>query len=185
MSSQTFLDENPPMILDATCSTLRLWPKKATIRIDIRPEVKPDMVMDARELQFPDHTFDEIYCDPPHVIDKRGLFRKPKFSRSFASRNRNLGPEYMTDLYIHNMARFGVWKSRGEWLDFVKRTDSEFYRCLKSSGELHYKICESGKSESIRRTEIDGYAHFIVTKEKITRSPTGNPTYWLTMRPKP
>ena len=71
--SQTFLDENPPMILDATCSYGRIWPAHATVRIDIRPETKPDFVMDNTNLNFPDAFFDEIYYDPPHVFRRGSL----------------------------------------------------------------------------------------------------------------
>lgn len=65
---QTTLTKNPPRILDATCSFFRVWPKHATIRIDIRPEVKPDIVGDIKKTNFPGHCFDEIYLDPPHMI---------------------------------------------------------------------------------------------------------------------
>ena len=52
---QMSLDNTGKMILDATCSYARVWPKHATIRIDIRPQTKPDIVMDATELKFSDN----------------------------------------------------------------------------------------------------------------------------------
>ena len=73
--NQETLTTDHPVILDATCSYgmkrrprgVR-WPQHATVRIDIRPEVKPDYIMDNANLEFPDDCFDRIYYDPPHVI---------------------------------------------------------------------------------------------------------------------
>ena len=59
--TQTSLDTTGKIILDATCSYARIYPKFATIRIDIRPQTKPDIVMDAKDLKFIDNYFDEIY----------------------------------------------------------------------------------------------------------------------------
>lgn len=57
-------------ILDATAGNRAMWFDKqnpiATF-IDIRPEVKPDMVMDCTNTTFEDKTFDLIVFDPPHV----------------------------------------------------------------------------------------------------------------------
>ena len=39
---------------------------KIGIRVDIRPEVEPDIVADARHLPFPDNSFQWIMADPPY-----------------------------------------------------------------------------------------------------------------------
>lgn len=42
--SQELLTEDAPLILDTTCSFLKLWPRFATIRMDVRAICSPDMV---------------------------------------------------------------------------------------------------------------------------------------------
>lgn len=43
------------------------------IRVDINPEVKPDFVGDAHNLNmFEDNTFDFVLCDPPYSVDLSG-----------------------------------------------------------------------------------------------------------------
>jgi SAM-dependent methyltransferase len=39
---------------------------KRGIRVDVRPEMNPDVVCDARNTPFEDETFDWIMCDPPY-----------------------------------------------------------------------------------------------------------------------
>ena len=36
------------------------------LRIDINPEVNPDIVADAHNLPFKDNSFDLVFCDPPY-----------------------------------------------------------------------------------------------------------------------
>jgi hypothetical protein len=128
---QTTLTSNAPMILDATCSFSHIWPKHATVRIDIRPECKPQIVMDARDLKFPDNYFDEIYCDPPHFIRKNGTVSKMIINRRLDGKR---SPDPIT--------RYGVWKNIEEWYDFIEKTNNEFCRVIKPNGILHYKMTE-------------------------------------------
>jgi len=73
-------------ILDATCGKRGIWFDKAnpdTVYIDIRPEIKPDIVCDATRLPFKDRCFDMVVFDPPHLklgpnstmASQYGLFR--------------------------------------------------------------------------------------------------------------
>ena len=57
--SQATLTENAPITLDATSSrhVKTSWPRYASLRMDIRKEVKPDIVADARFLPFRDGVF--------------------------------------------------------------------------------------------------------------------------------
>ena len=157
------------MILDATCGIGHVWPAHATIRIDIRGKCRPDLVMDARDLKFPDRFFDQIYCDPPHIILPMSSRRKEAAWRKQFYR------------------RFGIWDDRQDWLDFIKRTNQEFHRCLKSNGTLHYKLTDSD-NHSVRLSELlRGMTMFIVEKERteISRSNTSHGrVHWLTMKPK-
>jgi len=182
--SQTFLTENPPMILDATCSYKKIWPRHATIRIDIRPEVHPDRVLDARHTDFPDHYFDEIYCDPPHLIAGRKLVIDKIIAACIRS-----GRTRSSSMF----ERYGYWITREDWHDFLRETNKEFYRILKPTGILNYKITD-GKTErgykggATHLHEMDMMTNFKIIKQRITSSGarmTKNPSkvYWLTMKP--
>ena len=80
-------------ILDACCGPRMMWFNKKhpnAIYIDKRVEekgyipsrkekqVKPDIVMDFRDLKFPDNTFKLIAWDPPHLISfgEKSIMRK-------------------------------------------------------------------------------------------------------------
>ena len=167
MIPQTTLTEDAPMILDATCSYHKVWPKLATVRIDIRPEVRPDFVMDNTKLQFPDAFFDRIYYDPPH------LFRRSEIKKS-------------AQLY-ELFQRFGLWNSREEFLDNLKGVNKEFHRCLKPSGELHCKFGVGDKSMCLSIDEILAQlTNFEIVRHKTTVSKSHlkmkNPVHWLTMK---
>lgn len=129
--TQTSLDTTGKIILDATCSYARIYPKFATIRIDIRPQTKPDIVMDAKDLKFIDNYFDEIYCDPPHLL-RKGPHKTEAQKRRLLGRK---SPGFWE--------RYGYWESKDKWNDFIEKTNNEFYRVLKPNGLLYYKITES------------------------------------------
>ena len=147
---QQTLDSTGKTILDATCSYARVWPKHATIRIDIRPETKPDIVMDAKELKFDDKYFDEIYCDPPH------LFRKGKHKTE--AQKRRLSGRSSPGFW----ERYGSWESVDQWNEFVKRTNIEFNRVLKDDGVLHYKLAKSSAS-----VDVDEFIKMMTNFERI------------------
>ena len=46
------------------------------IRLDINPEIKPDIVGDAHFLPFADNSFDFVLCDPPYSNDLSGKLYK-------------------------------------------------------------------------------------------------------------
>jgi tRNA G10 N-methylase Trm11 len=178
--SQTFLDENPPMILDATCSYSRRWPNHATFRIDIRPEVHPDFVMDAKELKFPDAFFDEIYCDPPHMI--RANLNVESIKKSRRLKGYKWGNHDMFD-------RYGLWNSRADWLGFLRATNWEFHRCLKLTGLLHYKLCVGRKDNVTLAELLEEMTSFTIIDTKVRPSKTNvsfskSRVYFLTMKPK-
>jgi len=130
--NQTTLTQDGKMILDSTCSFSKIWPKHATVRIDVRPECNPDIVMSATDLKFPDKHFDEIYCDPPHMFRRGKDLTKIKINRRLSGR-RSPGM----------FERYGFWATKEEWFDFIDKTNKEFSRVLKSDGLLYYKITEA------------------------------------------
>lgn len=182
MSAQTYLTENPPRILDATCSFSHAgqrtprWPAHASIRMDVRKVVKPDLVADARFLPFRDGVFSAIYCDPPHLM-RKGV------SSSLIARRRLEGrmrPDPWT--------LYGSWPSRNDWLDFVRRANPEFARCLNPKGRLHYKVTDNHGKRDTKAADVET-PHFEVESRVITKSRSnlgnGPPVHWLTMKPKP
>ena len=167
--SQTFLDENPPMILDATCSDKKRWPRFASLRMDIRREVKPDIVASATHLPFRAGIFAEIYCDPPHMI-RGDLGRYPYTS------------------FARNMERFGAWKTRAEWESFLEAINSEFLKALTTGGVLRFKLAYGADPRIAKRGDLTKLTNFDILKERVTDAIapfSNNKTSWLTMRPKP
>jgi hypothetical protein len=181
MSSQTTLTENAPMILDATCSDKKIWPRYASIRMDVRKEMVPDVCADARFLPFRDEVFQRIYCDPPHFIRSDARMENMKAS-FFSSVNRK---RYPHDHWMNSMARYGYFPSREAWNDFIRATNQEFARCLRSSGDVEYKITDGPKRDMTTLAELlSGMSAFGVIKDRVTLSPFGKkPVHWLTMKP--
>lgn len=175
LTRQTTLDEDAPLILDATCSFRKNWPKSATIRIDIRPETKPDIVMDATDLKFPNASFDAIYCDPPHFVIKKPSARIKQWRRMHGR------------ISIDPFTAYGYWKTEAEWFAFIEGTNREFARCLKSNGILYYKITEGGGCTKPNDL-IERMTNFVTVKDEVKASKTNfgkAKTHWLTMKPKP
>lgn len=175
--NQETLTRNPPQILDATCSFSRIWPKHATIRMDIRPQVKPDVVGDIKKTQFPDNHFDEIYLDPPHMIRKDPFILphdKLYISRRLSGRR---SPDTFT--------RYGAWRTREEWLDFLNKTNKELLRIIKAHGFIHWKLTFGSDTRFIKREDMKLMTNFILIKEKITKSKmpgSKNHVHWLTYK---
>ena len=169
------LTNNGPITLDATCSFRKIWPKVATYRIDIRPETNPDIIMDARELKFPNAYFDIIYCDPPHLIHKGSPSQRIKSCRRL---RRRIFPDMFT--------AYGYWQSHKEFHEFVEKTNNEFYRCLKPKGLVKYKMTNSNgcvKTDDL----IEKMTHFEVIEHTIKKSKSGlgnATTSWITFRSK-
>ena len=177
MNKQTTLTEDPPMILDATCSYFHIWPRHATIRMDIRPECKPDIVGDIRKTEFPDNYFDEIYLDPPHMI-RKDLMHFPHDIMAIKRRLSGRRTPHMFD-------RYGVFKTRKEWIDFVKQTNKELLRILKPTGRVIYKATFSENNKLIKRVDLNLMTNFKVIDEKITKSKKSgskNKVHWITFK---
>ena len=177
--SQAFLTENPPLILDSTCSFRKVWPRYASLRIDVRKATRPDIVCDARFLPFKGGVFDEIYCDPPHLIRKGG-WEGIKRWRRLTGR----GGSY--DMFT----RYGVFESKAQFIDFVVRTNSEFNYSLKSDGVLYYKMTHNLNNKNIGVDYVfELMRDFQVVKDVVTPSKSGmgkksTKVHWLTMKPK-
>lgn len=82
-------------ILDATCGERGIWFNKnhpLATYIDVRPEVRPDVVMDCTKTNFPDQEFNLIVFNPPHQSyskNAKGIFAE-KYGRFNAQEIRDL-----------------------------------------------------------------------------------------------
>lgn len=174
LSSQTTLTEDAPLILDSTCSDKKIWPRFASIRMDIRRDVKPDIVASACYLPFRDGIFQEIYCDPPHIIGIQDREIKPHYKAAMKRKLKLLN-------------QYVGWKSVREWLLFVSKTNVEFKRVL-NGGVLKYKICDGNPKTMVQLRDLNRMDNFnirIDKKYKVDDPYHDNITYFLTMKPKP
>ena len=167
MSAQTTLTEDAPLVLDATCSFAKIWPRFASIRMDIRRDVKPDIVASACYLPFRDGVFHKIYCDPPHIIDVR-----------ITSKSSPLGAKMK--------ARFGFWSHPREWRKFIVLTNDEFVRCLKPESILEYKIVDGKWWGMTKLKDLKALTNFQILSDKARPSAgsKNNTTHFLTLKPK-
>lgn len=125
------MEINNKFILDACCGPRLFWFNKKhpnTIYIDIRKEkkgyndyrpnreVNPDIIMDFRDLKFPDNSFKLIVMDPPHIISTSNNFRMAK------------------DYGILN---------KETWKEDIKKGFDECWRVLENYGILIFKWNEA------------------------------------------
>lgn len=117
-------------VLDPACGGRMFWFDKADSRVlfgDVRDEtwelcdgrrfdVKPDMLMDYRDLPFPDETFRMVVLDPPHL--------------------RNAGE-------TSYMARKYGCLDQETWQTDIKTMFTECFRVLKEHGVLIFKWNET------------------------------------------
>lgn len=117
--------ENKP-ILDACCGGRSFYYEKADPRVifcDIREEdavlcdgrhlvVNPDMLVDFRQMPFPDESFHLVVFDPPHLTDA--------------------GPESWL------AKRYGCLPKTG-WQEYIAQGLQECWRVLKPNGTLIFK----------------------------------------------
>lgn len=120
-----------PMVLDPACGGRQFYFDKADDRVlfgDVRVlervtftnrqtyEVQPDQVMDFRQLEFPDETFQVVVFDPPHST-------------------RAGGTGWLGVKYGH--------LDRATWRDDLAAGFSECFRVLKVGGVLIFKWAET------------------------------------------
>jgi len=119
-------------ILEACCGPRLFWFDKQqpnTIFIDNRKrakgynqnrpnrEINPDIIMDFRDLKFPDKKFKLVVFDPPHIFAKGETFRLVK--------------------------DYG-YLNKSTWANDIKKGFEECWRVLEDYGVLIFKWNESG-----------------------------------------
>ena len=118
-------------ILDACCGGRWFWfnknhpdalyidnrrAEKGHDKYRVNHSVEPDVIMDFRDLQFPNNTFSLVVFDPPHMAT---LGDTSKFRRYYGRLEKDT------------------------WRDDLKKGFSECYRVLKNDGVLIFKWNES------------------------------------------
>jgi hypothetical protein len=121
------------LILDACCGGRMFWfdkNHKNTIYVDNRTankghiqngynpnhEVNPDLIMDFRDLKFPDNSFKLVIFDPPHLTNptKKSILRK----------------------------KYGIL-DKNNWKQDLSKGFSECWRVLDNHGTLIFKWSET------------------------------------------
>jgi len=124
------IDKNK-FILDACCGSRMFWEDKNhsnVLYVDNRVrekgfvikgderEIKPDVIMDFRDLKFKDKNFKLVVFDPPHIIREKEL---GIYSRVFGVLNKDT------------------------WKEDIKKGFDECWRVLENYGVLIFKWSES------------------------------------------
>ena len=138
--------------LDACCGYKHMWKDKDIsniIFIDVKREVKPTIIADAKHLPFRDKIFNKIYCDPPHMIRNDKEFCK------------------VGKIHYDYFEKYGNWKNRQEWIIFIAKTNIEFKRVLKDNGILWYKIIDGKDSRIIKLGDLNYMDNFKIINKSI------------------
>lgn len=121
-------------ILDCTCGDRGIWMDKQDERAvftDLRQSeggdldhnsnwrIKPDLQADARNLPFPDDTFDAAVFDPPHIVTSDGM-------------------EHLSG-WVE--VKYGALRAE-TWQDDIRRTFGELWRVVRSGGTVSFKFSD-------------------------------------------
>jgi len=145
-------------ILDACCGNRTFWYNKkhpAVTYIDIKKDVDPDLIMDCRNTNFKEKTFDLIVFDPPHC--------------SYSEKNKGLFKE-----------KYGGYTSAGT-RSFIKKSFIEFERILKKDGLVVFKWNTHCQKLNVILSMIKNFevlfGHLTAYKTKHSSQ-----TYWLLLK---
>jgi len=129
------------IILDATAAYRGIWSKpgktaEEILFIDIEDDldIKPDLLMDCTETEFPDGRFRQVFFDPPHRYGHNrntGIHQTPS-KQLQKEKWGSTGSYYGFDKY----------KTKKELMDFVYISQQEFYRITDERGVLWVKWSE-------------------------------------------
>jgi len=165
-------------ILDATAGYRHMWKGKYqnVLFLDIRKEVRPDIVASNEYLPFRPQTFEKVVYDPPHcILSKHCAF--PKEEEIIEKYGKN---------YLKNiMKKYGMWKSRKDYLRNIISINREAKRILKQNGALFIKHTEVKGTRISHKFLINLMDNFEV--KRIRRQLSGshlfkNTVYYITMR---
>jgi len=147
---EAFLPFDKYHTLDATAGLRRYWKGKDTrgvLFLDIREEVKPDIVANNECLPFRSGVFDRIIYDPPYFISPGGSLAKTSFGY-----------------------RYGLYRHKSELIRNVYRVNKEFARVLRSRGRLIFEYTDFPGNPSLESL-LALFNHFRVIKRE--KAPSG------------
>ena len=141
-------------ILDACCGGKMFYFDKNDKRVlfqDIRVidtnlcdgrhfEIKPDVIGDFTNMQFPDNSFRMVVFDPPHLLRNVG---NSKFADIYGSLNPKAQPKGWQHTKYGALGQY-------DWQDYLRKGFSECFRVLRPNGFLIFKWNE----DQIKTSEI-------------------------------
>ena len=156
-----------PEILDITAGYRKMWRGKTqnVLFLDIRKEVKPDIVASNEHLPFKDNCFIKVVYDPPHCV------RKTTFPKPFPRE-------------AEGIKRYMYWKRRIDFIKNIIAVNKEAYRVLKPDGVLfckHTPLKENRISAHMFISLLDNFKVIRIRKEKSKSHRTKNIVYYITL----
>ena len=183
MTPQTTLTDDAPLIVDFTCSfehegRTKRYPAFASLRMDVRREVGPDIVADARFVPLRSRIVKKGYCDPPHMFSNGKSKENLENLQAYRRRRGHRA--------LDSFTRYYWWTSKAQWFDFVEKTNAEFARVLDpEEGLLFYKITDTKSKATTNSEDLKAMTNFSIIEDVETASiPFANTVHWLTMKPK-
>ena len=169
-------------ILDATASYRSMWKAKqndGVLWIDIEPEIdlKPDLIMDCSNTDFPDNRFHTIFFDPPHSYGhtkNTGVHQTP--SRKVQKEKwGNTGAYYGFDQY----------PTKRTLLAFINKSQLEFQRILQDGGILWVKWGELFTTWSAMTPFFRDWVEVMKFEVIYQGKQKGCRTWWIALMKKP
>ena len=84
-----------------------------------------------------------------------------------------------------DLSRYGFFRTRADWLDFLDRVNAELLRILKPTGHAYWKLTFGKDNRQIKEQDMQRITNLEVIERRITRSKkpgSKNQVHWLTMR---
>jgi len=136
------------IVLDATCGYGIMWGEKRPnnyVGIDIRPEVIPTIIGDAKKLPIRDRIARVVYLDPPHHIPAKGFWGNKKYGEGLSIAQRR-------KLFVE--------------------VNKEFARTLDSDGLVIAKITNMPKNRGYSCQHMDEVLERELTNFKLIKKST-------------
>jgi len=141
--------------LDATAGLRMYWRRRSqqgVVFLDIRREMKPDIVASNECLPFRTSCFKRVFYDPPHIICEDGSIAQTDFGW-----------------------RYGFWRHKSDLVRNIYRVNKEFARVLVPRGELFLFYTDYHENPSIESVlALLGNFDVIDWFRRPSRAMTGN-----------
>jgi len=146
---ESFFPFNDYHTLDATAGLRQYWKGKdqrGVVFLDVRREVKPDIVASNEYLPFRSGIFKRVFYDPPHVVNP--------FSSTAKS---TLG------------WRYGFWEHKSELVRNAYLVNKEFARVLQPRGKLTFFYTDLRDNPSLE-SMLALFNNFRILRRKRSKS---------------